>query len=44
MQRTGHGFGGGYHAPLMLGPVKFDGWHLANNVRLPYSPAPCCFL
>jgi hypothetical protein len=39
-QRTGHGYGGGYHAPLMLGPVRCDGWGLGNQVRLPYSPTP----
>jgi hypothetical protein len=43
-QRQGHGFGGGYHAPLILGPVTFDGWLLPNHVRLPYAPAPsCCY-
>ena len=27
-QRAGHGYGGGYHAPLILGPVQCDGWGL----------------
>jgi hypothetical protein len=39
-QRAGHGYGAGYHAPLILGPVRFDGWGLGNQVRLPYSPSP----
>jgi hypothetical protein len=39
-QRAGHGYGAGYHAPLILGPVRFDGWGLGNQVRLPYSPTP----
>jgi|tagenome__1003787_1003787.scaffolds.fasta_scaffold20428159_2 hypothetical protein len=39
-QRTGHGYGAGYHAPLLLGPVRCDGWGLGNQVRLPYSPLP----
>ena len=40
-QRAGHGYGAGYHAPLILGPVRFDGWGLGNQVRLSYSPTPC---
>src|SRR4051794_23276713 len=39
-QRAGHGYGGGYHAPLILGPVRFDGWALGTPVRLPYAPSP----
>ena len=41
-QRTGHGYGGGYHAPLMLGPVRCDGWGLGTPVRLPCAPSPYC--
>lgn len=41
-QRTGHGYGAGYHAPLLLGPVRCDGWGLGNQVRLPYAPLPYC--
>ena len=39
-QRAGHGYGGGYHAPLMLGPVRCDGWGLGTPVRLPCAPSP----
>lgn len=39
-QRTGHGYGCGYHAPLMLGPVRHDGWGLGAPVRLPCAPSP----
>jgi hypothetical protein len=39
-QRTGHGYGGGYHAPMILGPLRCEGWHLGSPVRLPYAPAP----
>ena len=39
-QRTGHGYGGGYHAPLVLGPVRCDGWGLGTPVRLPRAPSP----
>jgi hypothetical protein len=39
-QRTGHGYGGGYHAPLILGPLQHDGWGLGAPVRLPYAPSP----
>jgi hypothetical protein len=41
-QRAGHGFGAGYHAPLLLGPMRLDGLGLGNQVRLPCSPAPYC--
>lgn len=41
-QWAGHGFGAGYHAPLLLGPMRHDGPLLGNQVRLPCSPAPCC--
>jgi hypothetical protein len=39
-QRAGHGYGGGYHAPLILGPIQCDGWHLGMPVRLPSAPSP----
>lgn len=39
-QRAGHGYGGGYHAPLILGPIQCDGWHLGMPVRLPCAPSP----
>ena len=39
-QRAGHGYGGGYHAPLILGPIQCDGWHLGTPVRLPCAPSP----
>jgi hypothetical protein len=39
-QWAGHGFGAGYHAPLLLGPMRHDGPLLGNQVRLPYSPVP----
>lgn len=39
-QRVGCGFGAGYHAPFILGPIRCDGWHLDAPVRLPYAPTP----
>jgi hypothetical protein len=39
-QRAGHGYGGGYHAPLILGPVRYDAWSLGAPVRLPCAPSP----
>jgi hypothetical protein len=39
-QCIGCGFGGGYHAPLVLGPVSCDGWLGINERRLPYPPTP----
>src|SRR4029079_10154133 len=39
-QRAGHGYGGGEHAPLILGPVRLDGWGLGAPVRLPCAPTP----
>ncbi len=39
-QRTGHGFGGGYHAPWMLGPIQHDNWRWGKPIRLPYAPTP----
>src|SRR3954469_10941460 len=41
-QRAGHGYGGGYHAPLILGPVRCDGWGLGAPVRLSGAPSPYC--
>jgi hypothetical protein len=38
-QCAGCGCGGGYHAPLVLGPVSCDGWYSRHHYRLPYSPA-----
>lgn len=39
-QWCGHGFGGGYHAPLMLGPPTCDCFVRPNEVRLPCAPNP----
>jgi len=39
-QWTGHGFSGGYHAPLVLGPVRFDRAIFPNVTRVPQSPNP----
>jgi hypothetical protein len=39
-QWTGHGFSGGYHAPLVLGPVRFDGAVFPNVTRVSQSPNP----
>jgi hypothetical protein len=33
--------GGGYHAPLVLGPMSCRGWCAKNHYRLPHAPAPC---
>jgi hypothetical protein len=41
-QRAGHGYGGGYHAPWILGPVRYDGWGLGAPVRLSCAPSPYC--
>ena len=41
-QWAGHGYGAGYHAPLILGPIKFDGWHVRHEVRLPSAPCASC--
>jgi hypothetical protein len=38
-QCIGCGFGAGYHAPLLLGPISHDGWLATNERRLPYPPA-----
>src|SRR3954451_15675032 len=42
LQYSGHGFGGGYHAPLILGPVQFAVWHLPNQRHVACAPAPIC--
>jgi hypothetical protein len=39
-QWLGSGFGGGYHAPLMLGPPQCDCFRGPNEVRLPCAPNP----
>jgi hypothetical protein len=39
-QCIGHGYGGGYHAPLILGPIRCDCWGLGTLVRLPCAPSP----
>lgn len=39
-QWTGHGFSGGYHAPLVLGPVRFGRAVFPNITRVPQSPNP----
>lgn len=39
-QWLGSGFGGGYHAPLMLGPPQCDCFRRPNEVRLPCAPNP----
>jgi hypothetical protein len=41
-QRTGHGYGGGYHAPFILGPIRLDGWCGPNEVRWPCPPGSSC--
>jgi hypothetical protein len=41
-QWWGYGYGPGYHAPMVLGPVTHDGsWH-DRVIRLPYAPQPQC--
>jgi hypothetical protein len=39
-QWSGHGYGGGYHAPLVLGPVTYECLSTPNDVRLPCAPNP----
>ena len=39
-QWSGHGFGGGYHAPLALGPITYECLSGPNEVRLPCAPNP----
>jgi hypothetical protein len=40
-QWAGSGCGGGYHAPLVLGPISWRGWLAKNHYRLPHAPGPC---
>jgi hypothetical protein len=40
-QWAGSGCGGGYHAPLVLGPMSWHGWCAKNHYRLPHAPGPC---
>lgn len=39
-QWTGHCFSGGYHAPLVLGPVRFDHAVFPNINRVSQAPNP----
>lgn len=39
-QWNGCGFGGGYHAPLVLGPMTHECWEGPNEVRMPQAPNP----
>jgi hypothetical protein len=39
-QWNGCGFGGGYHAPLVLGPLTHECWEGPNEVRMPQAPNP----
>jgi hypothetical protein len=41
-QCIGCGCGGGYHAPLVLGPIRCDGFFTRNQVRLPCAPCATC--
>lgn len=41
-QCMGFGCGAGYHAPLVLGPVSWEGWCAHNEIRLPHAPSPSC--
>jgi hypothetical protein len=44
-QCWGVGFGAGYHAKFVLGPITWDECFAHNEVRLPYAPQPpygCC--
>jgi hypothetical protein len=44
-QCWGVGFGAGYHAKFVLGPITCDECFAHNEVRLPYAPQPpygCC--
>jgi hypothetical protein len=41
-QCIGCGSGGGYHAPLVLGPVQCDGFFACNQRRLPCAPCATC--
>lgn len=39
-QWLGCGYGGGYHAPFILGPVTYECLSPPNEVRLRYAPNP----
>jgi hypothetical protein len=39
-QCMGVGWGAGYHAPFVLGPITWHEWCDHKEVRLPYAPAP----
>jgi hypothetical protein len=39
-QCCGCGFGGGYHAPLILGPPTYECFAGPNEVRVPHAPNP----
>jgi hypothetical protein len=39
-QSSGYGWGAGYHAKLVLGPINCHGCCAHNEVRLPYAPQP----
>src|SRR5688572_21202343 len=39
-QCMGCGWGAGHHAPLILGPITWNGACAHNEIRLPYSPMP----
>jgi len=41
-QCMGVGWGAGYHAPLILGPITCDRWCDHNEVRLRHSLASTC--
>jgi hypothetical protein len=41
-QCIGCGYGAGYHAPLVLGPISCEGWIAVNEHRRPHAPAPPC--
>ena len=39
-QWLGYGYGGGYHAKFILGPITYECLYPPNEVRLPYAPNP----
>jgi hypothetical protein len=39
-QCVGCGWGAGYHAPFVLGPITCANWCSHNEVRVQYPPAP----
>jgi hypothetical protein len=39
-QWNGCGFGGGYHAPLVLGPLTHECFEGPNEIRMPQAPNP----